>query len=142
MGTRSLTKVFQDDKEMLCIYRQYDGYPSGHGRELAKFLNSGELVNGIPGGNEKKVFNGIGCLAAQLVMELKKEHGPAGGIYIQLPGTEDAGQDYEYHIYGEWPKGGGMSPQKIAKIKVFGYGTKKALFSGSLERFTAWVAKQ
>jgi hypothetical protein len=29
------------------MYRQFDGYPSGHGQELAEFLLSGEMVNGI-----------------------------------------------------------------------------------------------
>ena len=36
MGTRSLT-VFNDswnDEEIAVFYRQFDGYPAGHGREL------------------------------------------------------------------------------------------------------------
>ena len=33
----------------MCIYRQYDGYPSGHGHELAQFLGSKTLVNGFGG---------------------------------------------------------------------------------------------
>lgn len=40
MGTRSLT-VFIDehnDKEIVVMYRQMDGYPEGHGQDLVDFL--------------------------------------------------------------------------------------------------------
>ena len=57
MGTRSLTRVIEtwnDEKTnklkkqvLVCMYRQYDGYPSGMGSDLAEFLNGGKLVNGI-----------------------------------------------------------------------------------------------
>ena len=40
MGTRSITVVYDEynDKPVVCMYRQFDGYPSGHGRELAEIL--------------------------------------------------------------------------------------------------------
>jgi hypothetical protein len=97
MGTRSLTYVFNDRNEaIVCMYRQYDGYPSGHGSELAKFLNSGEVVNGLPMNANKRLFNGMSCLAAQMVDEFKEE---AGGIYLHAPilGRDDW-QEYEYHV--------------------------------------------
>ena len=34
MGTRSLTFVYEGDKPFVNMYRQFDGYPSGHGQEL------------------------------------------------------------------------------------------------------------
>ena len=39
MGTRSLT-IFSEDGgfEIGVLYRQMDGYPEGHGMELAKLL--------------------------------------------------------------------------------------------------------
>ena len=44
MGTRSLTFVKEQNgrkvSTYVCMYRQYDGYPSGHGLELAEFLGS------------------------------------------------------------------------------------------------------
>ena len=50
MGTRSLTFVYEDtgdgQEPVMCMYRQYDGYPSGHGAELAEFLMPFKLVNG------------------------------------------------------------------------------------------------
>lgn len=102
MGTRSLTYIYQDKQEdaglpLLCIYKQYDGYVSGLGITLAEFINSGKLVNGL-GANDSRVFNGMGCFAAQLVSHLKGE--TAGDVYLQAPilGV-NSWQEYEYHIF-------------------------------------------
>ena len=102
MGTRSLTFVYDDSstddgsaEAIMCIYRQYDGYPSGHGHELAQFLNSKTIVNGYGEQNSMEA-NGMSCLAAQLVVQLK--HG-VGGIYIYPVSSTDCFQDYEYHVY-------------------------------------------
>ena len=95
MGTRSLTFVYDGDVPVINIYRQYDGYPSGHGHELAQFLDSKTLVNGFGKQNSVEA-NGMGCLAAQLIVQLK--HG-VGGIYIYPVSSTDCFQDYEYHVY-------------------------------------------
>jgi len=95
MGTRSLTFVYDGDVPVINIYRQYDGYPSGHGHELAQFLDSKTLVNGYGEQNSFEA-NGMGCLAAQLIVQLK--HG-VGGIYIYPVSSTDCFQDYEYHVY-------------------------------------------
>ena len=56
MGTRSLTFVYTDHydgekpKPIINMYRQFDGYPSGHGLELSEFLSSFDaVVNVTPG---------------------------------------------------------------------------------------------
>lgn len=104
MGTRSLTYVYHesetmDSKPMVCMYRQYDGYPSGHGKELADFLTPITLVNGIGFDEKRVVANGMGCLAAQMVARFKNG---AGGIYITSPAlNQDAWQDYEYHVFAD-----------------------------------------
>ena len=95
MGTRSLTFVYDGDVPVINIYRQYDGYPSGHGHELAQFLDSKNLVKGFGEQNSFEA-NGMGCLAAQLIVQLK--HG-VGGIYIYPVSSTDCLQDYEYHVY-------------------------------------------
>ena len=62
MGTRSLTYVYVEDTPIMCMYRQFDGYPSGHGVELAEFLTQIEMGNGISGEPELFSFaNGMGC---------------------------------------------------------------------------------
>lgn len=94
MGTRSLTHIMEDDKVLLTMYGQHDGYISGHGKELAEFVKSGKLVNGY-GGSEKQ-FNGLGCLAAQVVAHFKDG---VGGYYIEPAGTKNCGEEYTYIIY-------------------------------------------
>jgi hypothetical protein len=104
MGTRSLTFVYEElygrqrkARVITNMYRQYDGYPSGHGAELAEFLSQFEMCNGIPvGETEKKYANGMGCLAAQMVSHFKVG---AGQFYIYPAAAVDCGQDYEYHVY-------------------------------------------
>lgn len=96
MGTRSLTFVYQENQPIMNMYRQFDGYISGHGQELAEFLMSGKMVNGIPVGSEGLLFNGMGCLAAQLICNFKKS---AGGFYIYPVDSTDCWQEYEYHVY-------------------------------------------
>ena len=98
MGTRSLTFVYDDNgTPIINLYRQYDGYREGHGQELADFLNSiDEVVNGLTLGEKRRVANGMGCLAAQLVAHFKLGE---GGFYLYPTTTKDCWQDYEYHVY-------------------------------------------
>jgi hypothetical protein len=77
------------------MYRQYDGYPTGHGAELAEFLSGFEIVNGY-GEVKPKLANGMGCLAAQLIANFKQS---VGGFYIYAVTDNDCGQEYEYHVY-------------------------------------------
>ena len=103
MGTRSLTRVistYKDEEKnkmvkihLVNMYRQYDGYPSGHGVELADFLNAKKVVNGI--GSDQNVFNGASCLAAQMVAHFKTG---AGGFYLEPISAKECGQEYEYEI--------------------------------------------
>lgn len=77
MSTRSTTKFIDETGTCLCaMYRQMDGYPSGHGKELAEFLSGIKRINckGPVG-----TANGIQCLAAQAVAHFKTE---PGGIYL------------------------------------------------------------
>ncbi len=97
MGTRSLTFVYDGKEPMINMYRQFDGYPSHHGSKLAEFLNSFDaIVNGISVGDNRKIANGMGCLAAQLIAHFKID---AGGFYIYPVTAKDCGQEYEYHVY-------------------------------------------
>jgi hypothetical protein len=97
MGTRSLTFVYDEfrDTPIINLYRQYDGYMEGHGRELAEFLHGKRITNGI-GADSTNTANGMGCLAAQLVASCKTE---VGNFYLYPVTMKDCGQDYVYHIY-------------------------------------------
>ena len=91
MGTRSMTIVMDGNDELVRIYRQMDGYPEGHGMDLARLCDL-KMVNGF--GGDKKVANGMGCLAAQIIAGLKD--GP-GGIYIEKCGGEIS--DWVEYVY-------------------------------------------
>ena len=106
MGTRSTYRIieqFTDEKtnkvinqEICLMYRQFDGYPSGHPCETAEWLASGEVVNGFSSNETKLIFNGAGCLAAQLVAKYKTE---PGGTYLNpLKHRGKCWEDYLYDI--------------------------------------------
>lgn len=96
MGTRSITIFFDEAKAICVMYRQFDGYPTGHGAELAAFLASRSLVNGISGKRDT-IANGPHCLAALAVSFFKGNF--AGGIYLYPPDERDLGQDYTYEVH-------------------------------------------
>jgi hypothetical protein len=97
MGTRSLTYVYEDETPIICMYRQLDGYPSGHGIGLSEFLTKLKIANGISGNPELFSFaNGMGCLAAQMIVWFKKT---PGGFYIHPVDPQDCWQEFEYHVY-------------------------------------------
>jgi len=132
MGTRSLTFVYDGDlKEsaIINLYRQYDGYPQGHGAELARFLDRGRLINGLTG-QDQNLFNGMGCLAAQLVAHFKDG---AGQFYLHPVSALECGQDYEYHVYS-------VAGQLRVQVRDRGYNmfgltmseTNNSLFDGTV----------
>jgi len=82
MGNRSLTRVMdKKGKVIIELYRQYDGYPEGMGKELIDFIKGKKLVNGI--GVDRNVFNGMYDFAAQLVSHLKGDQ--VGNVYLYPP---------------------------------------------------------
>ena len=136
MGTRSTTRIYRIYKDengkehrelLLALYKQYDGNTDCWGKELKKFIKSGQFVNGINDGklNGKKfMFNGAGCFALQLVKEFKDG---AGGLYATSEGDR---QGYNYVIEIIQPvdvdevkrkvvnRLVNQNPQSYAKIKI------------------------
>lgn len=100
MGTRALTRIFDENGGfIMSLYRQFDGYPSGHGDELAKFLSSLKITEGFRSADRSGLANGMGCLAAQIVASFKVE---AGGFYLvssEHYHSTDYKADYCYDIY-------------------------------------------
>ena len=131
MGTRSLT-IFNnewDNEEIVVLYRQYDGYPTGHGRDLLNFLNNMKIVNGMNSKNEKlKIANGMGCLSAQVIAYLKEA---PGDFYLHSAGTRDIGEEFIYTLYYENDK---------LKIKVQDtYDKGHDLFDGNMTQYNKWI---
>lgn len=99
MGTRSLTFVHESglySPALVCMYRQLDGYPEGHGKALQKFLKDMVIVDGIGCSMPARAANGMSCLAAQLVAYFKNDY--VGSFYLYSTDSGDT-EDYNYHIY-------------------------------------------
>lgn len=148
MGTRSQTIFIEKfkntkgeiKKEKICImYRQMDGYPSGHGQDLAEFLTDGVLVNGINSAEKRKIFNGMGCLTAQVIAHFKKG---AGSIYIYSPSTPIGVEDYIYEIEGDEKHNLTMRCFETSyNDKTHKSSKGKMLFEGKPETFKTWLEK-
>ena len=129
MGTRSLT-VFNnemDNEEIVVLYRQYDGYPEGHGIDLLNFLNNMEIVNGISNKEKRRIANGMGCLSAQVVAYFKEA---PGDFYLHSAGTRDIGEEFIYTLYYT----------EELKIKVQDtYSGGNDLFDGNIKAYKNWI---
>ena len=92
------------------IYNHYDSYPEGLGLDLAKFMRDFRVVNGLGSDLPDKIANGMGCLAAQLIANMKD--GP-GNVYVEKPHKDRFMIDYTYYIW--------VADNKSIYISVFDY---------------------
>jgi hypothetical protein len=132
MGTRSLTIVVDgmyDNAEIAVLYRQMDGYPEGHGKELATFLKDFHIVNGMRLDDTRKIANGAGCLFAQLVAHFKD--GP-GGFYLHPAGCRNCLEDYIYTIYA--------NAEEPLRIEVVDTWKRRQLFRGTPQEMLEWLS--
>ena len=90
MGTRSLTIIQDNGKDLATIYLHWDGYPEAHGQDLKNWFADREIVNKYTSGQDRsKVINGIGCLAALVCAKLfENGHDPR----VLLPETREVGE--------------------------------------------------
>ena len=89
MSTNCITKVYNGNDCILCLYRHWDG--DSHGQELVDFLKDKRLMYGYHNETLNEAFNGMGCLAAALVAHFKTE---IGNFYLMPVNTM---MDYEYN---------------------------------------------
>ena len=134
MGTRSLTRIIprqdglsfnEGHKEIemayVNMYRHLDGYPEGHGLDLAEFLKDVELINGVPLAKKTRYMaNGSGCLAAQMVKHFKED---IGYIYLYPHDNESGWEDYIYTVY---PKTG-----EETFISIYDMQQERCIFVGT-----------
>lgn len=130
MGTRSTIafierstnregKVFET--ELVRIYQQFDGYPSGVGKELANWLNNKHIINGIPYGEDvSNCCNGIGCMTAQFIRDFKTD---IGGLYIT---TNNDFEDYNYRVIEE---------NDMITLEAYHWDDAKPFFRGTSKEF-------
>lgn len=163
MGTRSLTHFVDDCGQKICtMYRQMDGYLEGHGQDLAKYLKDFVIVSGYNCGDERKIANGMGDLACQVVCHFKKALGGngfngkkmktlVGGVYLEPPTATDCGQEYEY-IVSSSNKGSSkksflealeQEAEPVIEIKgpVDGHNDLQTLFEGTAKECVEFIKK-
>jgi hypothetical protein len=126
--TNFKNKVEVEETTLVSIYNQYDNYPTGVPLQVAEFLSKGKVVNGFGAvDNDEIVFNGAGCLAAQVIKFLKKG---VGGAYIVSPDSRgESGEDYLFDIVVDGDK---------HLIEFAGYEnaeTPKEFFRGTLTHY-------
>lgn len=131
MGTRSLTRFYQDNRVIMVMYRQFDGFPDAHGADLKSIIESYSLVNGIPCGmdeaKERKLANGMSELCALVVRDLKIDN-PSGNIYLYPHDSSDVGEEFEYEVHG------GFDREPIM-FKVKDSYSGKVIYDGLLSDF-------
>lgn len=130
MGTRSVTHFIGGENDELVyvrLYRQFDGYPTGHGVELGEFLKGFKIVNGYSHEDKQleKCANGMGCLSAQTICHFKDG---IGGFYL-VTGT-DCWQDYDYYVK--------VDEDADILVKVVGYNERPELDWSTVEDFLVW----
>jgi hypothetical protein len=134
MGTRSATvfidNEFESPREICVLYRQFDGYCDGHGKELKEFLQGMQIVNGMNGKEGPKFANGGGCLAAQVIGHFK-EHSP-GQFYVYPPGNR---QLYNYILTTK-------SKEPLRLRVEYVCGETKILYDGPLDAFDPAIAEK
>jgi hypothetical protein len=160
MGTRSITIIMSDsdrgeERELCRIYRQFDGYPQGHGKELSVLCDR-EITNGISGNvmykgldkdgmpiragkGEYKTSNGMGELAAHVIMALKQDMF-VGNIYLE-PTQEEVSDWIEYIYIVRGKEGEKPTIECRTKVGPFpNIQTKEGLvFKGTVQE---WLEKE
>ena len=137
MGTRSKTsfieKIGGKRRHLVSVYQQYDGYIEGVGYDIANYILSKEICNGIRLGRDtSKLANGFGCLIAQFIRDFKTD---VGGLYIV---DEECTQEYNYNIifdsdlYFNGDFFTDKNTNDYFEIEVIDW-NNKLLYSGSLE---------
>lgn len=119
MGTSATIRFkYEGDNSILVnMYHHYDGYIEGVGHDLAEFLLSKKIVNGITAFDDMNVIaNGFSCLIAQYISNVKK--GP-GEVYIYPQYFKG---DYNYDVVYN-----GCKNEIYIKVTHF----DKVLFEGS-----------
>ena len=105
MSTRCLTRVFNGEAEVACLYRHHDGYPEGHGKELTDFVFTLRLVNGYSSSAtvpKALMANGAERMASKIVCFFERNE-----MAIYPVGAKDVWEDYEYHV---------MCPERGTKL--------------------------
>ena len=123
MSARSITHVHEmksldPNETIVCsFYRNSGGQLEGHGRDLAYWLDSKRLINGIDSNyQEGRDFNGAGTMAVQLMAYIQA----ISDCEVIPTGSTGYGEEYIYDVYF---RNGGFVLMSMQRI----YNTAKKL---------------
>ena len=144
MGTRSTItfceKINDEIQPLVSIYQQYDGYLEGVGKDLCTWLSKMTILNGYSFYDRYSddVANGVGCLVAQYIRNIKPH---IGDTYIIPMDSSQDDIDYNYKIifdsYGKEP----CNAAKVATVMVNKWG-RDYFFTGTPKELLAYIDKQ
>ena len=97
MATRASVIFKEKGEPVFAMYKHWDGYPEGLGKQLKSIVSGGKLVNGLgPNRTLGSSFNGWGCMWATIIAELKQE---PGDVYIcRISDVGQQGEDFVYEM--------------------------------------------
>ena len=109
--------------------------------DLFRFLNKMNMVNGIAGGEKRKISNGMSCLAAQMVSYFKDE---PGSFYLYRADTRDVGEEYIYTIYVNHDIDNNereimIRVEKTAYDESFENKSMEEMFDGPTDNYKEWL---
>lgn len=97
MATRASIIMKEKGQPVMAIYKHWDGYPSGLGKQIEDIISGGKIVNGLSVDSKLgEVFNGAGCLFATMIAKLKEN---PGDVYVtSLDSVGQQGEEFIYEI--------------------------------------------
>jgi len=144
MGTRSTITICEKEngetRPIVNIYQHYDGYLEGVGKSFCEWLMDKTIVNGLSLGDKyrQNIANGIGCLVAQYIRDIKD---CAGDVYM-YPLTYDIYEniDYNYIVVFDADHELPCRASDIATITINNWGNKP-FFKGSPKELLEYIEK-
>ena len=105
MGTRATIHINIDNEYTWSLYKQFDGYPNGLGKNLVHLLKDMRITNGISLSHGEPIIgeiaNGAEDAVLQLILGLKNR---VGDLYAHRTVTDSdtadmaAGVEYQYTV--------------------------------------------
>ena len=144
MGTRStITFCEKVDNKIIPyvnIYQQYDGYLEGVGKDLCTWLSKMTILNGytLYDKYNDNVANGVGCLVAQYIRNIKPH---IGDTYIIPIDSSQEYIDYNYKIIFDVDNKEPCNAAEVATIMVNNWG-KDNFFTGTPKELLIYIDKK
>lgn len=136
MSTRGTIVFVDNGVELVRLYNHCDSYPSGLGKDIAEWLSSKRIGNGIGCDADANFANGTGCLVAQFIRDFKKD---VGGLYV-VP-TDFGCENYNYRIEIDYDDLATRSCNEVVTIEVTKNDNENPIFKGNVNEFIDWIER-